>query len=129
MDEAIPISDNGVVRTQVWHYPSRSECLACHSKVGGLALGFNTPQMNREMNYGGAITNQIQALSDAAYFQTPVADFTTLPALALANNTTASLDYRVRSYLAANCVQCHQPGGSAIGFWDARITTPLSGAV
>jgi hypothetical protein len=128
MDEAIPISENGVVRTQIWHYPSRSECLACHTRAGGLALGFNTPQMNREMNYSGAVTNQIQALSDAGYFQTPATAIHALRALAPATNTSASLDYRARSYLAANCVQCHQPGGSAIGFWDARITTPLSAA-
>src|SRR4029453_12798598 len=102
MDEAIAVSDNGVVRTQTWHYPSRSECLACHTRAGGLALGFNTPQMNHEMNYAGAVTNQIQALSDAGYFQVPLTGFHTLRALAPANDTTASLDYRVRSYLAAN---------------------------
>ncbi|MEO8428304.1 MAG: PQQ-dependent sugar dehydrogenase [Verrucomicrobiota bacterium] len=128
MEEPISISDNGVVRTQIWHYPSRSECLACHTRAGGLALGFNTPQMNREMNYSGVATNQIQALSDAGYFQTPLTGFHTLRALAPATDATTSLDYRVHSYLAANCVQCHQPGGSAIGFWDARITTPLSSA-
>jgi len=35
----------------------------------------------------------------------------------------------VRSYLAANCVQCHQPGGGAgWSLWDARISTPTSQA-
>jgi hypothetical protein len=34
-----------------------------------------------------------------------------------------SLEYRVRSYLAANCVQCHQQGGPARGYWDARFAT------
>jgi tetratricopeptide (TPR) repeat protein len=29
----------------------------------------------------------------------------------------------VRSYLAVNCVQCHQPGGASQGSWDARFTT------
>ena len=29
----------------------------------------------------------------------------------------------MRSYLATNCVQCHQPGGASSGYWDARATT------
>ena len=28
----------------------------------------------------------------------------------------------MRSYLAVNCVSCHQPGGPAQGNWDARTT-------
>src|SRR5262249_9745431 len=39
-------------------------------------------------------------------------------------------EYRVRSYLAANCVQCHQPGGLPVqsAMWDARITSSLGAA-
>jgi mono/diheme cytochrome c family protein len=48
-----------------------------------------------------------------------------LRALAAATNNAWSLEYRVRSYLAVNCAQCHQPGGLAVGTWDARASTPL----
>jgi hypothetical protein len=48
--------------------------------------------------------------------------------LAAADDTTFSLEFRVRSYLAANCVQCHQPGGPATANFDTRITVPLSQA-
>ena len=34
----------------------------------------------------------------------------------------------MRSYLGANCVHCHQPGGTGRGSWDARLTTPLAQA-
>ena len=52
-----------------------------------------------------------------------------LSALVAATNTAWSLEYRVRSYLAANCAQCHQTGGPNLSvFWDARITTPTAAA-
>lgn len=117
----------GILRTQVWHYPGRVECLKCHTEQGGWALGFNTAQLNRDFDYSGHVTNQLQALSDAGYFTSPVTNTHTLRALAPANNDAVSLEYRVRSYLAANCVQCHQGiGGQAS--WDARITTPTASA-
>jgi mono/diheme cytochrome c family protein len=130
MDETFVVdTGGGVLRTQVWHYPSRVECLQCHTAAGGYALGFNTAQLNRDFDYGGAITNQIAALSLAGYFHTNVTALHTLRALAAPTNDAVSLEYRVRSWLAANCVNCHQPGGSAQGaLWDARITTPTADA-
>src|SRR5439155_2142506 len=35
---------------------------------------------------------------------------------------------RVRSYLFANCSQCHQPGGTSQAIWDARLTTTTASA-
>jgi glucose/arabinose dehydrogenase/mono/diheme cytochrome c family protein len=128
MDETFLVHDNGIVRTQVWHYPSRAECLTCHTAAGGLALGFNTPQLNKDMDYGAGLENQIGALSRAGYFSSPVTNVNALRALAAPTDTASSLEYRVHSYLAANCAQCHQPGGAAVGNWDARITTPISQA-
>ena len=62
------------------------------------------------------------------YFDAPVSDIAKLPALARADDKSASIEWRVRSYLAANCVQCHQPGVGSIGRWDARPTTPIESA-
>ena len=127
--EAITINDNGTSRTQTWRYPSRSECLQCHTTVGGQALSFNTAQLNQTINYGGTSANQLAALAAAGYFTTAsVPAPSTLPALAAADDTSVSLEQRVRSYLAANCVQCHQPGGAALGNWDARYSTPTANA-
>ena len=128
MDENFTIYDNGTPRIQTWHYPSRFECQICHNNVGGWALGFNTHQLNRDFNYGGTVTNQLRALAQAGYFSAPISNFVSLRALVNPTNATYSLDYRVHSYLAANCVHCHQPGGVGLGYWDARISTPLSAA-
>lgn len=129
MDEQFVIDDGGgILRTQVWHYPSRQECLICHTPAGGYALGFNTPQLNDNFDYGSGATNQIAAWNLAGYFNTNVTGIHTLRTLAHPTNAAVSLEYRVRSYLTANCSQCHQPGGSAQGLWDARITTTTATA-
>ncbi|MDB6038759.1 MAG: hypothetical protein JWM99_2600 [Verrucomicrobiales bacterium] len=128
LDETFEVHDGDTVRQQVWHYPTRNECLRCHTAVAGYALGFNTPQLNRDMDYPGGTTNQIVALREAGYFTNPeaVTNTHTLRWLADANNNAISREYRVRSYLAANCVQCHQPGGVSGILFDTRITTPTS---
>jgi hypothetical protein len=87
----------------------------CHTPGAGFALGFNTPQLNRDYSYAGGSTNQIEALSLAGYFSNTVSNRYLLATMAHATNETVSLEYRVRSYLAANCVQCHQPGGHRPG--------------
>ena len=126
MDESFVVNDGGVLRTQVWHYPSRSECLTCHTPVSGFALGFGTAQLNRDVDFGNGLTNQIAALSRAGYFTSAVSNLNLLPAFAHATNAEWSREWRVRSYLHANCAQCHQPGGAGLGSWDARYHNPLS---
>lgn len=119
--ESFPIP--GSNPPQTWRYPSQSECKACHTSVGGFALGFNTRQMNRSHPYGAVNQNQIAALSGAGYFSASVPNVANLPALARGDDANASLEWKVRSYLATNCAQCHQPNGTALGYWDGRPTT------
>jgi glucose/arabinose dehydrogenase/mono/diheme cytochrome c family protein len=123
LDEEFAINDGGNVRTQIWHYPGRSECLTCHTRLtlGGLALGFNTPQLNRDFDYGVVVDNQIRAMDHAGYFLRAATNINSLRALARADDESVSLEQRVRSYLTANCVYCHQPGGAGLGNFDTRI--------
>lgn len=120
LSELIPSSSPA----QTWRFPSRIECRICHTPGGGHALSFNTRQMNRPNTFGTQTLNQITALSGAGYFSTPVSGVNNLPAFSPAGDTTVSREWRVRSYLAVNCISCHQPGGAAPGNWDARSTTP-----
>jgi mono/diheme cytochrome c family protein len=76
--------------------------------------------MNRTFDYGTFTDNQLHALTQAGYFAGKPSK--SQPLVPAANSHT-SLEKRVRSYLAANCAQCHQPGGFGRALWDARITT------
>jgi uncharacterized repeat protein (TIGR03806 family) len=127
-DEELAITHADGVRRQLWRYPSRAECLACHTASGGYALGFNTGQLNRAVSLGEARGNQIALLEAMGYFQPEVTGLSTLPALAPATDNTSSLEYRVRSYLAVNCAHCHQPGSLGVGLFDARLSTPTAEA-
>ena len=130
-DEAYLVPDGGTnfnltitngdnVFTQQWAIPSRAECLACHVAAAGHALSFNTRELNQISTMNGVTGNQLATLSAAGYLANPVSAPQFLPAFAAATDTNYSLEYRVRSYLAVNCVQCHQPAGAGPGTWDAR---------
>ena len=127
-DLPLTITVDGAPTTQVWRFPGRGECAACHTNVGGFALSFNTRQLNSNHPYQSGPANQIQALSNAGYFTTTVGNIGSLPTLARPDDTSASIELRARSYLQVNCAQCHQPGGTGLGAWDARIATSLSSA-
>jgi glucose/arabinose dehydrogenase len=125
LDETLVIVDGATTRTQVWRYPSRSECLACHTAAAGWVLGFNTPQLNRDVTHGSLTTNQITALREAGYLNgAPDSPHSHL-ALAKPDDLTISQEFRVRSYLFANCANCHRPGGPALANFDARVSTPI----
>jgi glucose/arabinose dehydrogenase len=52
----------GGVRKQKWHYPSRTECMVCHSRAANFVLGLTELQMNKEHDYGGVRDNQLRVL-------------------------------------------------------------------
>src|ERR1051325_1508362 len=116
----IAVQDGGTVIQQQWEIHSRSSCLACHTDAGGHALSWNTRELNQTTNMNGVVGNQLSLLSQAGYLDTTITAPQTLPAFATATNSAYSLEYRARSYLAMNCVQCHQPSGPGAQSWDAR---------
>ena len=70
-DKDFSIRETTGVRTQSWHYPSRTECMVCHTRAAGYVLGLSTVQMNKEHDYGNnAIANQIDALESMGVLKT-----------------------------------------------------------
>jgi uncharacterized repeat protein (TIGR03806 family) len=103
---------------QTWYYPSRVDCLRCHTPAAGGILGVRTAQLNRR---GPAGTNQIDAWRRLGLARGVIG--TSWPALPDPYDRTAPLAARARSYLDANCAGCHRPGGPGTGM-DMRFTTP-----
>lgn len=54
-----------------WRYPSRVECMVCHSRAAAFVLGLSTGQMNREHNYAGVRKNQLEALEQLGVLRIP----------------------------------------------------------
>ncbi len=117
------------VRVQRWRFPGRGECLQCHTAVAGHALSFNTAQLNHDEDANGTRRNLLEMLSEAGYLEGfEDARPNLLPRLPALDDETWSREARIKGFLAANCVQCHQPGGATRAVWDARLETPLENA-
>ncbi len=120
-------SSEGGTHAQTWYYPSREDCMACHTAAAGGVLGVKTRQMNRSLKYAsGVFDNQLRAWKHAGLFANRLEErqLAHFPTLAAADDESRTLEDRARSYLDANCSQCHRPGGTVASF-DARYDTPL----
>jgi glucose/arabinose dehydrogenase/regulation of enolase protein 1 (concanavalin A-like superfamily) len=115
-------------RMQPWYFPSRQDCISCHTRAAGGVLGVKTRQSNVDHSFTqtGVTDNQLRAWNHAGYFAPSVneAAIASMPRLSAVTNGTADLEFRARSYLDSNCSHCHRPGGVR-ATWDARIETPL----
>ena len=98
-----------------WRYPSRSECMVCHSRAANFVLGLTSEQMHRWHNYtesGNAVSApQIESLNHIEMFGR--GNKVQIPKNPLVDpmDATQALEKRVRSYLHANCSSCHVVSG------------------
>lgn len=121
---------DGSTRVQTWTYPTRENCMGCHTQLAGFALGASTRQLNGSFTYPstGITANQLATWSaigmlNTSLTSTQIAGFAKTVAV---TDTSATLEQRMRSYFDANCSHCHQPGGVMRADWDGRFDTPLA---
>ena len=153
LDVSVEISlTEGGKHRLYWRFPSRSECMVCHSRAANFVLGLSTLQMNKKHDYGGILANQLEALnylgvlkptwsdedkqslrkqlkksgvnryllnsrvekitadnSDRPVLPTDLAFHwsAAFPRLVDPYEQREPLQARARSYLHANCAQCH----------------------
>jgi uncharacterized repeat protein (TIGR03806 family) len=127
LTESITVKTTSGVHTQSYYYPSRQDCLVCHTPLAGGVLGVKAQQLNRDFTYpSGTKANQLGAWNELQMFATKVSEkaIADCGQLAMPSDTTHSVEDRARSYLDANCGHCHRPGGTVASF-DARYATAL----
>ncbi|MHB8902226.1 MAG: PQQ-dependent sugar dehydrogenase [Thermoguttaceae bacterium] len=111
---------------QRWYFPSRADCMACHTRATDFVLGPNTRQMNLQEDYGSQSANQIDMLAGLGAFETPpakpVGQLEKYPDWEADSEPIGAL---VRAYLDVNCSFCHSPDGIGGKRPDLRFHTPL----
>jgi hypothetical protein len=100
-------------------FPSRFQCLGCH-EAPGTVLGLQTAMINRNLDYGSTVDNQLRAMQQVGLFGNGFAADELALARAMPNpiDTTSSTEARLRAYLHANCSGCHHDGFQGM---DLRI--------
>jgi len=119
------------VGNQTWYYPSRSECMRCHTAAAGRSLGPETGQLNSDLVYPttNRLANQMRTLEHIGMFDKPLsAPVEQLLAFPNPTGMTGTQQDRARAYLHANCSFCHRPMGNGGGNMDFRYTTPFGNA-
>ena len=152
--EFVRRSPNGGEKV-TWHYPSRAECMVCHSRAQEYVLGLCTSQLNRTHDYGGGkAENQVRAFERLGLFRhdwagdakgrvkgaengqqpgqrepRPSPLFSRFPtdmkALVDPYDAKQPLDARARSWLHVNCSSCHVEAGGGNAAMDLEFNREL----
>lgn len=104
----LPGAKARTVGNQTWQYPSRAQCMACHTSVAGRVLGPELAQLNRDFTYPtGRARNQVLTLDGLGFFSAALP--ATWPRLEQPYGA-GPLEDRARAYLHSNCSGCHRVG-------------------
>ena len=98
-EAGIPIS------VQAWDFPSRDQCMSCHTANANFVLGVKTHQLNGEYAYpeGNIRMNQLSYLSEQGILDKRITSPSQYPRAYAIDDASASLSLRILSYLDANC--------------------------
>lgn len=118
--QLLPAGGSREVGGTTWSFPSRAECLSCHTAAAGRALGPEVDQFHgvSDLPLAG-VADQLATFRDAG-----VVSGAAVAAVPMADvHDDASLDVRARSWLHSNCAMCHQPDGPGRADFDVRLRT------
>ena len=124
-DEARLPPASGGREGQNWRFPSRAECMSCHSRAANFVLGVTGSQLNRDHEYGAVRDNQLRALDHIGLFDGPLPKSPReLDKLVDPRDESADLETRARTYLHVNCSACHVEAGGGNSTMELALSTP-----
>ncbi len=99
-----------------WTYPSRGQCLTCHTDAADFALGLEVGQLRKRQTYPrtGIEADQVHTLQEVGILQGDLQAFGEA-SFAAYDDQNRSVGDRAWSYLHSNCAGCHQPGARGFG--------------
>lgn len=100
--------ENGEIKAvPSYRIPSEQQCLTCHKlNEQAIPIGIKPQNLNFDYAYTTGTKNQLQKWIQEGYLENTVP--TTIASTVNYNDTSKSLELRVRSYLDINCAHCHQ---------------------
>jgi hypothetical protein len=119
-----------------WYYPSRTQCMECHSAAAGRSLGLESAQLNTALRYpNGRVSNQLDTLDHIGLFAAALPPAPMRPAAYPDPYAPGPDEPRARAYLhSAHCQllasappsRCHRPGwaASAVGAPARSVLQP-----
>ena len=69
-DQVFTIQTAEGMKPQTWHYPSRAECMVCHSRAAKYVLGLSTMQLNKTHDYNGVEDQQLRVFEQLGVLKT-----------------------------------------------------------
>jgi uncharacterized repeat protein (TIGR03806 family) len=108
-----------------WRFPSRAECMSCHSRAANFVLGVTGSQLNCEHGYHGVRDNQLRALEHIGFFSSVLPKAPSeLEKLVDPRDESHDLEQRARTYLHVNCSVCHVEAGGGNAKMELGLATP-----
>lgn len=130
-----------------WHYPSRAECMVCHSRAANFVLGASAAQfreldvleslglfkadwkadvverLREDARKKGLKDVEAHVKKHAGGGTSSLLPRSSYPALADPADATKPLEARARAYLAGNCAHCHVEAGGGNAAIDLEKMT------
>ena len=104
--------ENNAMKSVNYRIPTSPQCTVCHNaNEVPIPIGIKPQNLNYNYSYGSESKNQLTKWIEQGYLESNFTFPTAYKTAINYNDTSKSLEQRVRSYVDINCSHCHQTNG------------------